>query len=105
MTKSKVMPTAILRGAPLSRPALTYIFPINNPDHPECYTIGLKEGCLTLSHVRPLFSIGESDQMPTCFPGFAYPLSIPTVGIYKALHIFYKGIAFFCKGVTIKKGM
>ena len=64
MTKSKVMPTAILRGAPLSRPALTYIFPINNPACPECYTIGLKVGCLTLSHVRPLFSMGKSDQMP-----------------------------------------
>ena len=72
MTKSKVMPTAILRGAPLSRPALTYIFPINNPACPECYTIGLKVGCLTLSHVRPLFSMGESDQMPSCFPVFAY---------------------------------
>ena len=105
MTKSKAIPTAILRGAPLSRLAFTYIFPINNPACPECYTIGLQVDCPTLTHVRPLSYIGESDQMPTCFPGFAYPLSIPTVGIYKALHIFYKGIAFFCKGVTIKKGM
>ena len=53
MTKSKVMPTAILRGAPLSRPALTYNFPINNPDHPECYTIGLEVDRLTLTYVRP----------------------------------------------------
>ena len=105
MTKSKVMPTAKLIGAPLSRLAFTYIFPINNPACPECYTIGLRVDRLTLTHVRPLSYIGESDQMPTCFPGFAYPLSIPTVGIYKALHIFYKGIALFCKGVTIKKGM
>ena len=72
MTKSKVMPTAKLIGAPLSRLAFTYIFPINNPACPECYTIGLRVGCLTLSHVRPLFSMGESDQMLSCFPVFAY---------------------------------
>ena len=87
MTKSKVMPTAMLRGAPLCRLAYTYIFPINSPACQGCYTIGLKVDCLTLSHVRPSAFIGESDQ------------------ISKALHIFYKGIAFFCKGVAIKKGM
>ena len=108
MTKSKVMPTAKLIGAPLSRLAFTFIFPINNHACPECYTIGLRVDCLTLIHVRPPSCIGESDQMPTCFQAFAYLYLLPTiflVGIYKALHIFYKGIAFFCKGVTIKKGM
>ena len=72
MTKSKVMPTAKLIGAPLSRLAFTYIFPINNPACPECYTIGLRVYRLTLTHVRPLSCIGESDQMPTCFLAFAY---------------------------------
>ena len=72
MRKSKVMLTAILRGTPLSRLAFTYIFPINNPACPECYTIGLRVVRLTLTYVRPLSCIGESDQMPTCFPGFAY---------------------------------
>ena len=105
MTKSKVMPTAKLIGAPRSRLAFTYIFPINNPACPECYTIGLKVGCLTPAlHVRHLFAWVNQIKCPTV----SQPL--PTfidfsVGIYKALHIFYKGIAFFCKGVTIKKGM
>ena len=72
MTKSKVMPTAILRGSPLSKLAFTYIFPINNPACLECYTTGWKVDRLTLTHVRPFSCIGESDQMPTFFPAFAY---------------------------------
>ena len=79
MTKSKVMPTAKLIGAPLSRLAFTYIFPINNPACPECYTIGVRVDLLTLTHVRPLSYIGESDQMPTCFQAFAYLYLLPTI--------------------------
>ena len=79
MTKSKVMPTAKLIGAPLIRLAFTYIFPINNPDHPECYTIGLEVDRLTLTYVRPPSCIGESDQMPTCFQAFAYLYLLLTI--------------------------
>ena len=59
MTKSMVMPTAILRGAPDSMPALTYNFLINNPDHPECYTIGFEVDRLTLTYVSPPSCIGK----------------------------------------------
>ena len=103
MTKSKVMPIAKLIGAPLIRLAFTYIFPINNPACPECYTIELRVPPYSYT-CKASFLHRQVRSNAHHFPSLCLSLSIfQQVFIYKALHIFYKGIAFFCQGVTKKR--